>query len=133
MRRCAACEGDVEYLVPLSGGRCHDCCGKAQREAEARAPMVAVLAKALVKERREHYLLRERVAGRLVGFGLERADVNWSERMMCRVALPVPVREVAEILRVMSKLAQEDGMEARCEQRGQFLEIFKIGPMKGGE
>ncbi len=133
MMACRVCGKQVAELVRLSGCRCRECCNAAQQAAEERAPMVAVLAKALVKERREHYLLRERLAGRLVGFGLERADVNWSERMMCRVALPVPVREVAEILRVMSKLAQEDGMEARCEQRGQFLEIFKIGPMKGGE
>ena len=132
MMTCRVCGRDVSGLVRLSGCRCTDCCTIARDEALARAPMVEVLAQALVRERLEHSRIRERLANKLVGFDLS-ADEAWMSQVMCRVALPVPVREVAEILRVMSILANKDGMEARCEQRGDHLEIFKIAQLKGGQ
>jgi hypothetical protein len=45
---------------------------------------------------------------------------------MCRLLLPVPVKELAAIGDALAKIAKKQGKEARMKQIGQTLEIFTV-------
>ena len=54
------------------------------------------------------------------------ADDAWPSNLMCRLLLPVPVKELAAIGDALSKIAKKQGKEARMKQVGQTLEIFTV-------
>ena len=58
--------------------------------------------------------------------GLEIAAEQWPPDVMCRLLLPVPVRELAVIASALGALAKNDGKEARMRQVGNVLEIFTV-------
>lgn len=51
-------------------------------------------------------------------------DSEWPANLMCRLLLPVPVKELAAISAAFAKIARKQGKEARMKQVGQTLEIF---------
>ena len=60
-------------------------------------------------------------------FGAEiGTDDAWPANLMCRLPLPVPVKELAAIGNALAKIAKKQGKEARMKQVGQTLEIFTV-------
>jgi len=53
-------------------------------------------------------------------------DDAWPANLMCRLLLPVPVKELAAIGDALAKIARKKGKEARMKQVGQTLEIFTV-------
>ena len=53
-------------------------------------------------------------------------DDAWPVNLMCRLLLPVPVKELAAIGDALAKIAKKQGKEARMKQVGQTLEIFTV-------
>lgn len=53
-------------------------------------------------------------------------DAAWPANLMCRLLLPVPVKELAAIGNALAKIAKKQGKEARMKQIGQTLEIFTV-------
>ena len=53
-------------------------------------------------------------------------DANWPDNLMCRLVLPVPVKELAAIGKALAKIAKQQGKEARMKQVGTVLEIFTV-------
>ena len=53
-------------------------------------------------------------------------DANWPTNLMCRLMLPVPVRELAAIGKALAHIAKQQGKEARMKQVGPVLEIFTV-------
>lgn len=58
-------------------------------------------------------------------------DDAWPANLMCRLLLPVPVKELAAIGDALSKIAKKQGKEARMKQVGQTLEIFTVQNVAG--
>lgn len=53
-------------------------------------------------------------------------EAAWPANLMCRLMLPVPVRELAAIGKALAKIAKQQGKEARMKQVGAVLEIFTV-------
>jgi hypothetical protein len=58
-------------------------------------------------------------------------DDAWPANLMCRLLLPVPVKELAAIGDALAKIARKQGKEARMKQVGQTLEIFTVQNASG--
>jgi hypothetical protein len=89
---------------------------------------------------------RAAVAGCAVANGSECAALDaqgniqigdWPGNVMVRLQLPVPVRELADILNALSDRAKGEGRQARMRQVGTVLEVFTIpntaGQTAGGQ
>ena len=58
--------------------------------------------------------------------GLEIAEEQWPPEVMCRLLLPVPIKEMGEIATVLGAIARKDGKDAWMRQVGNVLEIFTV-------
>jgi hypothetical protein len=82
----------------------------------------------------DFYLLRSREFGpnptdyeKGVLAGLEAAiALHWPDHLMCRLRLPVSIREIAMVCRALGNIAQKQGKDACMKQVGQTLEIFTV-------
>jgi hypothetical protein len=56
-----------------------------------------------------------------------KADVEeWPKDVMCRLLLPVPMREMGAITSALGAVARKDGKDARMRQVGSVLEIYTV-------
>jgi hypothetical protein len=58
--------------------------------------------------------------------GLEIAAGQWPPDVMCRLLLPVPIKEMGAIATALGAIARKDGKDARMRQVGNVLEIFTV-------
>ncbi len=58
--------------------------------------------------------------------GLEIAGEQWPPDVMCRLLLPVPIKEMGAIATALGAIARKDGKDARMRQVGNVLEIFTV-------
>lgn len=49
-----------------------------------------------------------------------------TEQIMCKLVLPVAVKELSAIAVALTKLAKEEGKEARMREVNGILEIFSV-------
>ena len=58
--------------------------------------------------------------------GLEIAAEQWPPDILCRLLLPIPIKEMGAILTALGAIARKDGKDARMRQVGNVLEIFIV-------
>ena len=63
--------------------------------------------------------------------GLEIAAEQWPPDVMCRLLLPVPIKEMGAIATALGAIARNDGKDARMRQVGNVLEIFTVPNDRG--
>jgi hypothetical protein len=51
---------------------------------------------------------------------------QWPPDVMCRLLLPVPIKEMGAIATALGAIARKDGKDARMRQVGNVLEIFTV-------
>jgi hypothetical protein len=58
--------------------------------------------------------------------GLEIAAGQWPPDVLCRLLLPVPIREMSAIATTLGSIARKEGKTARMRQIGNVLEFFTV-------
>ena len=64
--------------------------------------------------------------GEAANSGLEIAAGQWPPDVLCRLLLPVPIREMGAIATTLGSIARKEGKTARMRQIGNVLEFFTV-------
>ena len=65
--------------------------------------------------------------------GLEIAAEQWPPDVMCRLLLPVPIKEMGAIATALGAIARKEGKTARMRQIGNVLELYTVPNVKIGD